>query len=191
MPRPSMLAQKRTALLPVVARAFSELGYRRATTATLARRCGVRENILYRLWPDKKAMFIAAIGHVHDLALRVWREQGTRPGGAFSPAAVLAYESEHLGEFGNHRILFAGFSETDDPDIRAALRRLYRDFHEFIRRRLRAGGRRAIDPALAAWAIIGLGTMATMGREMRLMAPRARKRLLKDIGGRLAGVRTP
>ena len=46
MPRPNQTLEKRRELLPVIARAFAELGYRRATTAELARRCGVRENIL-------------------------------------------------------------------------------------------------------------------------------------------------
>ena len=49
MARPSQSPEKIKELLPVVARAFAELGYRRTTTADLARRCGVRENVLYRL----------------------------------------------------------------------------------------------------------------------------------------------
>ena len=49
MPRPSKADERRRELLPLVAEAFSELGYRRATTAELAARCGVQENILYRL----------------------------------------------------------------------------------------------------------------------------------------------
>lgn len=44
MPRPSRLPEKRRELLPTVARAFAELGYRRATTAELARRCGVPDH---------------------------------------------------------------------------------------------------------------------------------------------------
>ena len=42
MPRPNQTAQRRKQLLPVIARAFAELGYRRATTAELAQRCKVR-----------------------------------------------------------------------------------------------------------------------------------------------------
>ena len=61
MPRPDQSAEKRNELLPIIAETFTRLGFRRTTTAELAKRCKVRENILYRLWPDKKAMFIAAI----------------------------------------------------------------------------------------------------------------------------------
>ena len=71
MPRPNRTAERRRELIPVIARAFTELGYRRSTTAELARRCEVQENILYRLWPDKRAMFIAAIEHMaFDESLR-------------------------------------------------------------------------------------------------------------------------
>ena len=57
MPRPSRIDEQRKRLLPIVCQVFSELGYYRTTTAELAGQCKVRENILYRLWRDKKAMF--------------------------------------------------------------------------------------------------------------------------------------
>ena len=47
MPRSSRSAERRRELMPHIARAFAELGYRRTTTSELGRRCRVRENILY------------------------------------------------------------------------------------------------------------------------------------------------
>src|SRR5262249_6236625 len=110
MPRPSQIDTKRRELLPILAQAFAELGYRRATTAELAARCGVQENILYRLFADKRRMFIGAIGFVYDNSMRVWQrllaEGGDRAAG---PArALLDYESKHHGELGLYRIVFAG-----------------------------------------------------------------------------------
>src|SRR5438132_3322579 len=98
MARPSQTSQKRRELLPVVARAFAELGYRRTTTADLARRCGVRENILYRLWPDKRAMFIASIEYVFERSAAVWRRLLADAAAADVSAAekLLAYEASHL-----------------------------------------------------------------------------------------------
>jgi AcrR family transcriptional regulator len=187
MPRPSQVAKKRKELLPVIARAFSELGYHRATTAELARRSGVRENILYRLWRDKKEMFIASIDHVFQVSVEVWTRIGRGRGKDFSPEAVLDYESKHLGEFGNYRLIFAGLTETDDPEIREAVARLYKNFHSFIAGRLADGsakppGAAASSPELAAWALIGLGTVFTIGRELKLMDSKLRRRLLADVG---------
>ena len=188
MPRPSQSQQKRRDLMPFIARAFAELGYRRVTTAELAARCDVRENILYRLWPDKKAMFIAAIEYVYDMSAATWgrllAESGSTDGAA---ARLLDYESHHHGEFGHYRIIFAGLSETDDPDIRKALRHVYGQFHTFVRAQIeghRRNGkpRKNPDAALAAWAFVGLGTVANICRELGLLNDRDRKRLMADIG---------
>ena len=72
VPRPSQIDDQRKRLLPIISRAFSELGYRRTTTAELARRCQVQENILYRLWTDKKAMFLAAIDAMFEERMARW-----------------------------------------------------------------------------------------------------------------------
>jgi AcrR family transcriptional regulator len=186
MPRTNQTPEKRRELLPIVARAFAELGYRRTTTAELARRCQVRQNILYRLWPDKKAMFIAAIGFVYDQSVAIWNDLLARRDGEETTAErVLTYESSHHGEFGHYRIVFAGLSETDDPDIRAALADMYRRFQRFVEQQIgvhRRGRSSAPDPTLAAWAIVGLGTVANIARELQLVSEAERRRLLNVVG---------
>ena len=74
MPRPRQTDQQRKKLLLIVCQVFSENGHRRTTTAALARRCKVRENILYRLWPDKKAMFLAAIDDIFQHRAEKWND---------------------------------------------------------------------------------------------------------------------
>ncbi len=191
MPRPNQSEERRRKLIPEVANAFAELGYRRTTTAELARRCGVQENILYRLWPDKRAMFIASIEYVFELSSRIWRDLvGGQGANSTSAERLLEYESRHHGEFGLYRIIFAGLSETDDAGISDALRRVYRRFLGFIERQVEAHGGGAprdgtLDPALAAWAFIGLGTVSNIGRELKLLGADVRARLIKEVGGRL------
>ncbi|MBL9150336.1 MAG: TetR/AcrR family transcriptional regulator [Phycisphaerae bacterium] len=201
MPRPSQQDDKRRELLPVVARAFADLGYRRATTAAIAERCGVQENILYRLWPDKKAMFIAAIGYVYDLSIEIWMRVLAKPAtptGAGrnrrtpTPAErLLAHEAEHLGEFGNHRLIFAGLNETDDPDIRAALADMYRRYHAFVRdhvlehRGQKTSAKAEAEAAMISWAIIGLGTVANIASELKLLKPAQREDLMLGAGSQL------
>ena len=198
MPRPSQAREKRKELLPVIARAFTELGYRRATTAELAKRCGVQENILYRLWPSKKAMFLAAIDYVFELSASTWRniiDEGDSRSSAAE--AILDYEATHHGEFGLYRIVFAGLSESEDPQIHAALRKMYNRFHSFIEEQITAHGealrgpdRKAdrgrktgiLDRDLLAWAIVGLGTVASISREMRLLSAKRRGKLFENVG---------
>ena len=187
MPRPSQTHEQRKKLLPIVARAFAELGYRRATTAELARRCEVRENILYRLWPHKKAMFIASIDYVYEQAASAWREVLSETDDAGGAVRLLAHESEHYGESGLHGIIFAGLSEADEPEIREALRKMYGRFHRFIRGQIAAhrdGGPASgfPDETVAAWAIVGLGNVANIGRELGLLSGRERKRMIAEAG---------
>jgi AcrR family transcriptional regulator len=193
--RPSTLEDKRRELLPVLAAAFAELGYRRLTSAALAARCGVGENVLYRIWPDKQAMFLAALEWVYVASELEWARllRGeSSAGSAF--LRLLAYEAAHHGEHGLYRIVFAGLSETDDPRIRAALRDLYGRFHAFVRRQIRAhraaGADGALDAETAAWAILGLGTVANVGRELGLIGTARRQTLLWDAGRLLAEGRT-
>lgn len=186
MPRPSLANEKRRELIPVVARAFAELGYRRTTTAELAARCGVRENILYRLWPDKKAMFIASIGYVYELAEGIWGRLLQRSKAGSSAERLLEYEARHLGEFGHARIIFAGLSETDDPEIRKALSRMYQRYQRFVLDQVSAHrgrrGAKAADGTLTAWGLIGLGTVASIALELNLLSAKERARLMNGIG---------
>jgi len=188
MPRPSRLREQRHELLPVLAKAFTTLGYRRATTAAIAKRCRVRQNILYRLWPDKKAMFLAAIEYVFEFSEQTWLRllDNSRQDG--SPARrLLEFESQHHGAFGHYRIVFTGLAESDDPDIREALRRMFQRFHRFLFAQIaahrRGPKRSAAFPAdLAAWAVIGLGTASNIGRELGALTDADRKRLITQVG---------
>lgn len=189
MPRTDRRAERRAELLPIVADAFAELGYRRTTTAELAQRCGVQETILYRLWPDKKAMFLAAVGHVFDRSMAVWSRTVSTTADASPAEQVLIYESEHHGEFGLYRILFAGLSEFDDAEIRGAVRSTYRRFHRWIedrivehRRRAPSTGADLVAPGDAAWAAVALGTIINIGKDLDLLPQEDRARLLSRIG---------
>jgi AcrR family transcriptional regulator len=187
MPRPGQLHQQRKRLLPIVTQAFSDLGYRRATTAELARRCGVRENILYRLWPDKKAMFLAAIDDIFASRAAAWQEVlGKEPDAAKIADRLVAYESQHQGEFGFYRVVFTALAETDDPDIRAALVRMYRGFFDLVGNQLRtarrtATARRRLAQDPAAWALIGLAAVSNIIRHLELLSSREREQMFSAV----------
>jgi len=188
MPRPNASAARRRELMPDLARTFAQYGYRRATTAELARCCGVQETILYRLWPSKKAMFTACIDYVYELSSKIWRDLLSQQNrGASAAEHLLDYEARHHGEFGFYRIVFAGLSETDDPEIRKALRRMFRRFQNFLQGQIDSHRRQSADAsplegAVAAWAFVGLGMMSNIGRELDLLSSKQRMKLISDIG---------
>lgn len=193
MARPSQTEEQSKRLLPIVCEVFSELGYRRTTTAELADRCGVRENILYRLWPNKKAMFLAAIDDIFQSRADVWTEMlADRPSPEQAVKRIVDYESRHQGEFGFYRIVFTALAETDDNDIRAALVDMYRRFHQLVCRQVIAG-RGPGDPEsglpaeAAAWGLLGLATISNIIRELKLLPSRERERMFASVAKRLVG----
>ena len=191
MPRPSQTDEQRRKLLPIICQVFSELGYRRTTTAELAQRCGVRENILYRLWPDKKAMFLAAIDDIFRQRAEKWGlilRGGARPDVA--AACLVAYEAKHQGEFGFYRVVFTALAETDDADMRSALIDMYRRFQRLLKRHVqetRSEEGRPFDLTAdaCAWALIGLATVSNIVRELELLGPREREQMFAAVAKHL------
>jgi AcrR family transcriptional regulator len=184
---PPKIHQRRRQFTPLIATAFIELGYRGSTTAQLAERCGVRENILYRIWPTKKAMFLDAVEHVYGATMRAWEVviADTSPGKTVAER-ILNHQADHHGRMRLYRILFAGLTE-DDPEIKAALRDVYGRLHLFISRQIeehrKHSGRKGNPaPALAGWGMIGLGAVIDIQRELEILPIAERKTLMNDLG---------
>jgi AcrR family transcriptional regulator len=195
--RPSQTQEQAKKLLPIVCQVFSELGYRRTTTAELAQRCAVRENILYRLWPDKKAMFLAALDDIFRTRAEVWHKLlADAPAPAQAVERLVKYEAQHQGEFGFYRIVFTAITETDDNGIRAALRNMYKSFHRLVCGQVQAGrGSRKRESGLpvesAAWGLLGLATISNIMRELKLVPARQRKQMFAAVAQLLVSGEMP
>ncbi len=193
MGRPSLTNQKRVEFQPIIAKAFVELGFRRSTTAELAKRCGVQENVLYRIWPSKKAMFLASIEYIFEVVSEKWGKLLARAAeeGVESPAELLLeQEAGSRGEWRLYRIIFAGLNETDDEDIKAALQGMYSRFQAFLAEQI-AAHRKAkhgdqskwtLDATLTSWAIIGLATASDIAQELELLKPEERRSMISQAG---------
>jgi AcrR family transcriptional regulator len=188
MPRPSQLDEQRQRLLPIVCKAFSEFGYRRTTTAELARRCQVRENILYRLWPDKKAMYLAAVDSIYAERLTLWDQLATEPrDDADISELLLSYEAEHQGESGLHKILFDALGEADDPEVREMVISVYRRFHAALQRHIEESRPQSnmslrLPIGMTVWGLIGLATVSNIIRELDLLPVEEREEMFLRVG---------
>jgi AcrR family transcriptional regulator len=181
---------KREKFLPIISRCFAENGYRGTTTAKLARLCKVRENVLYRIWPSKKEMFLDCIEHIYEVTMDLWNKLSEDTSDRRTLAErVLAYQAEDHGLLRYYRIVFAGLLE-DDADIRKALRELYRRFHAYIslttrQHREKHGLDGRLDCDTTAWALMGVAAMVDIQCELRILPARDREGFLCDAGSEL------
>ena len=181
---------KRERFLPIISRCFAESGYRGTTTAKLAQLCEVRENVLYRIWPSKKEMFLDCIEHIYEVSMNLWNKLAEDTSDERTMAErILAYQAEDHGLLRYYRIVFAGLLE-DDADIRKALRNLYRRFQEYISESTEDHREKhAIDEQLncdkTAWALMGVAAMVDIQRELRILPARDREEFLCDVGSEL------
>ena len=77
---------------------------------------------------------------------------------------------------------------------REALRRMYGRFQRFIRAQVAAhrngcDDASLPDEAVSAWALVGLGNVANISRELGLLTDRGRQRLIGEVGRLLLGPR--
>ncbi|MEM8781831.1 MAG: TetR/AcrR family transcriptional regulator, partial [Planctomycetota bacterium] len=179
------------------ARVFADHGYAGTTTAKLAAAAELRENQLYRLWPSKKAMFLAVLADIAEQQTRWWEEHFEDPKHRADPAAaarsVLDDEGKSRGSTGMHRLIFAGLTEAHDPEVRDALNAMYTRLHAYIQRvvkRQQADDPDALiaSPLLCAWSLVALGSFANIARELDLFPIATQRRLFNQLGGALAGL---
>lgn len=187
MSRPSKSEDRRRELLPVLAAAFGELGYRRATTAELAERCQVQENILYRLWPDKKTIFIAALGYLFQRRMDKWKKELDKVSSTKSRIVRLVeLTSKDLGENGLYRVIFSALQETDDAEIKLAMQQLYRRYHvnlqaELVTNRKPSSNSTPTECGDLAWALISLVSFMNIAVDLELMDSKERKRFFSEM----------
>lgn len=179
---------RKSEFVPVLADAFIELGYQRTTTAELARRCGVRENELYRIWPSKKAMFLDAIRHIFTWTLSAWSKATTDDtDGDKTPAErLIAHQARDHGHRRFYRIVFSGLTEVNDQEVRLELKTLYERFHQTVTEyvvsdRTDRSTRYALDDRQTAWAIMGIGAIVDIQRELGLLPKTERGELLEAV----------
>ena len=189
--RPPKSEDRRRELLPLIAAAFSELGYRRATTAELAERCKVQENTFYRLWPDKKTIFIAALENLFQRRMEKWKKElGKASSTKSNVVRLVELTSKDLGENGLYRVVFAALNETEDFDIKLAMQRLYRRYHarldaELVAHRKLSGVSTPAECGDLAWALISLVSFMNIALDLELMDSKERKRLFTTMAFKL------
>lgn len=127
--------ERREAVLQAALREFAEHGLDGASTDAIARRAGISQPYLFRLFGTKKELFIAAATRCLAETLEVFRHAAEgKAGEAALEAMGEAYVALITAEPDRLRGQLQSYSACDDPDIRAVVRQGFGELVEYVER---------------------------------------------------------
>lgn len=114
--------ERRRQLREIAAQEFAENGLHGASTEVMARRAGITQAYIFRMFGTKKALFLEV---VEDAFARVgdgMREAGVGATGVDALAAMGAQYYDRLADRTGLLLQLQGFAACGDPDVRDAVR---------------------------------------------------------------------
>jgi AcrR family transcriptional regulator len=157
---------RREQILDAAITAFAGASFRDVATAGIAVALGVSEPTLFRHFPTKRALYLAAIDRSAETLMDRWRAIAAA---APSPRVALAEigrwyfgalqdDSRHL------RLRFRSCSETRDAEVLACVQAHFRTVYDFVHglyetARARGEIAAATDVRAHTWLFVAIGTL--------------------------------
>jgi AcrR family transcriptional regulator len=128
-------AERREEVLDAAIVEFAERGFEGTSTEDIARRAGISQPYLFRLFGTKKELFKATVGRCFRETLEVFQRaaEGTR-GEAALHAMGTAYMDLLLTDRTRLRAQMQAYAACDDPEIGAVVRDGYGDLVAYVER---------------------------------------------------------
>src|SRR5438034_7318307 len=128
-------AERREAVLDAALLEFAERGYEGTSTEDIARRVGISQPYLFRLFGTKKELFKAAVARCFRETLeRFQRAAEGRRGEEALQAMGEAYMDMLTNDRHRLRAQMQAYAACDDPDIRETVRNGYGDLVAYVER---------------------------------------------------------
>ena len=114
-------AERQLHILEVAVRVFGQGGYVGASTADIAREVGISAPALYRHYPSKKALYLAALAHSGHRMFDAWERAAREAPNALTAFAQLGMLYQQMMRDEPHllQMRFRALNATEDPEIRA------------------------------------------------------------------------
>ncbi len=127
--------ERREAILEAALVEFAERGLDGASTEVIARRAGISQPYLFRLFGTKKELFIATVARCLRETLEMFQQaaEGLRGEEALN-AIGKAYHRSISEDPIRLRGQMQSYAACDDPDVRAVVRRGYGDLVDYVER---------------------------------------------------------
>jgi AcrR family transcriptional regulator len=134
-------AERREAVIDAAITEFAEKGLHGTSTEDIARRVGISQPYIFRLFGTKKDLFIAASSRVYERVEVAFREAADRvPGGGLP--VLHAMGEAYKGLLNNREdllMLLQTFAACDDPDVQRVTRGCFERLFMYVQKRAGIG----------------------------------------------------
>lgn len=127
--------ERRETVLEAARAEFAVTGYHGTSTEAIAQRAGISQPYLFRLYGTKKELFLACIERGFSVTLEGFKEASE---GLRGEKALEAMGRAYMDLLADRKLLLAqmqSYAACDDPEVREAVRRGFRDLYSFVERR--------------------------------------------------------
>lgn len=147
---------------------FARNGFHAATTSEIARSCGVSEALLYQHFDSKKELFIASMELTGKAVLERLRPMiqsvaaDPRTSAAEQSARLIGFMDKFLHDHPTlAKMSLMMLAETDDPQIRRAVGRLFSQVVDVLAKTYSESQKRGrlrsdVDPKALGWLNVGV-----------------------------------
>jgi AcrR family transcriptional regulator len=127
-------AERRESILQAAFAEFAVGGFHGTSTESIARRAGISQPYLFRLFGTKKELFVATVERGFERTLETFRSaaEGLRGREAF--AAMGAAYLELLRDRSLLLVQMQAYAATEDPDVADVVRRRFGNLVEYVER---------------------------------------------------------
>jgi AcrR family transcriptional regulator len=148
--------ERRHTVMAAAVERFAQKGFYGTTTHEIAESAGISQPYLYRLYPNKEALFAAAVGYVSDIMAEALTAHSPAPdAGEMTPERALAAARDAYGALVADRTILRFLMHANcaasEPLVRDAVRRCYAKQIDIVRQLLHGD-----DEAVRRWLGAGM-----------------------------------
>jgi AcrR family transcriptional regulator len=126
--------ERREAVLAAAAREFARKGLHGASTDSIAAAAGISQPYLFRLFGTKKELYLAATERKLEELYQVFERASRGKTGEEALRSIGDSYLELVEDRERLQLMLQCFAGCDDPDVRQAVRRSWRDLVELVER---------------------------------------------------------
>ena len=153
--------ERREAVIAAASSEFARRGLHGASTDAIARAAGISQPYLFRLFRTKKELYLETTARRMEETYQAFERASRGKTGEEALHAMGAVYTELIEDRERLQLMLQCFAACDDPEVRAGVRRVWRDLVELIER---VSG----EPAQVVSAFVAQGMLLNVLNAMQL-----------------------